>query len=787
MKLLQRFKAFILCCLILIYIAPACAQKYDLDWVNAIGGKWYESITSIASDGNNSIYSVGNFVDSLDFDPGSNVMHLPVIYNNEQSSFIYKTDASGLPIWVKKFSNLSGQTIGNPTITIDSFNNLYITGAFGGTIDFDPGSDTFSLTAQGYGGSDIFIVKLDSAGNFIWAKNINGGDSYVNSNDIVYKDGYIYIVGTIGEVYDSIDFDPDPVSVFKFMPPGLNNAYVLKMDTMGKYVWAKVLSGVDLFGDQVTGIAITADNDGNVAVTGNYNGTIDFDPGDEEHVLTNKYKRNIYVLKLNNSGNFIWVKEGIGKGYDEPRDITTDMHNDIYVIGYFNLNYTGSVVYFDTIDFDPGPDRYDLISNNQGDAFILKLRASGNFGWAKQLGGQSFDQGTSISVSKLGVVYTSFSTKMSGTIPNRPEVVDFDPNSGVFNIAAPIAGALHLGMCFLDTSGKFLWGGILGNGGNQAAEPYERISITHDLLGNVYLGGYYRTQTRELDTVDFDPGSNIEMVNYAGGDDIFLLKLSPCIIRNTVTAQGCDNYVSRGNTYVESGIFADTSTRTPGICDSIFTLNLMLNYGTIDTLIVTRCDSFSYNGQNYTTDGFYTHNFITSKDCDSIIVVNLVITGVTPDTAVSQFGTTLSSLAFGATYQWLDCGNGNIPVKGATNARFTPTQNGSYAVVVTGSGGCTDTSYCYTVTDLTDINDPVMENSIYMYPNPAQEQITIETQQALQNGIMRISTMQGQVLLQQYELRGRQFYADIRPFATGIYILEISDGSRMTKFKLIKK
>ncbi len=791
MKLLHKFKAGYLCFLILVCIAPGYAQKYNLDWVNAVGGKGRldEMITSITVGKSNHIYSVGDFADTLDFDPGSGSMLLPEI-QYVYSTFIYKTDASGRPKWVKKFSN-TGDYYNNPKlIATDDLDNIYIAGRFTGTVDFNPGDSVYNLTAQA---SDIFIVKLDSGGNFIWAKNIDGRRAqYLTSSKIVCKNDYVYITGSIqgtsSSPVDSFDFDPDAtVAMAPISNQNLPNIYILKLDTSGNYNWAKTINFLDAPATVAEGTSVAVDNAENVIITGFFTGAANFDPGRSNDTLsTAGPNQEIYIMKLTSTGGFAWAKStnttvdptGLTIA-NEGRDIATDVYNNIYVTGNFGYCFSPLTA---TVDFNPNSDgNFTLTdSTSQGDIFILKLNTDGNVKWVKQIGGAGGpDLGFSISVSNLGIVATSFSINMTDTI-------DFDPNSTIFNVTSALAGAMHHGICLLDTSGKFIWGGIMAPSTNYNYDLY-RSSIAQDLIGNVYLGGYYSSLTRPGTLVDFDPTSNSAEVNYGGGYDVFLFKLSRCTVENVENAQGCNSYVFRGRTYTQDGVFTDT-THIRGICDSIFTLNLNLGYATIDTLNISSCDSFNFNSRNYTASGFYTNQFTTAiGNCDSIVVINLAISGITPDTAVAQSGTTLTSFASNSTYQWLDCSNGSTPVSGATSQSFTPTKNGQYSVVVTGNEGCTDTSFCYSITGLTGVDGLITKNTVHLYPSPAQEQVTIEMKQDLQNGRIQLMTLQGQILLQQTRLQGKRFHMDISPFAAGIYVIKISEGDQVLKLKLTKQ
>ena len=65
-----------------------------------------------------------------------------------------------------------GQNLNGHFMDLDSGKYIYISGYFTSTADFDPGPGFFNMTSNG--GTDIYVAKFDSAGNFIWAKQIGG-------------------------------------------------------------------------------------------------------------------------------------------------------------------------------------------------------------------------------------------------------------------------------------------------------------------------------------------------------------------------------------------------------------------------------------------------------------------------------------------------------------------------------------------------------------------------------------------------------------------------------------
>ncbi len=805
-KVIQKYRFAVIFLLLSLGFTQIYAQRYNIDWLNAIkGNNWpsrivanrtdysEEHIISIVSDKNANIYSLGYFNDTLDFDPGAGNLIVPQAREN-RGVFISKTNANGNIIWVRKISGKSGLTISianHSKISIDNSDNLYITGDFRDTIDCDPGPNVYNLIPRkmsGFNGGNTFVIKLDSGGHFNWAKQLEG--SFWNNTVVNDATGCTYVTGlTLNP--DSIDLDPGP-GIVKFGPP-VNSMYVLKLDQLGSYAWAKGLTAPDTVSNDYSVIipySLAVDPDNNILITGNYTASIDFDPSNNSiHTLTSSYdpiydfySEDIFICKLNSAGDYLWAKSiGNASGGDCGYSIACDEKGNVYTTGYFGLPWGVDVLPY---DFDPGPNSFTLTPIGPGDIFISKLDADGNFRWAKRLGGIDFDQGNSISISKSGLVYTagSGSTGDTSALP----IMDLDPNAEIYNVQGPLTGGLHHIISVLDTGGNFVWGNIIGPAGGIALFPYERSAVTHDEQGSIYLGGEYKYLLKKDSSIYFDPGPDEFLVNYGGGTDIFLLKLAPCYEYNTTSISACNKFTFQGKDYIQSGRYMDTS-HTRGICDSIFILDLILGSSSTDTLHVNACDSFSYFQQIYTTSGTYTHNYRSMLECDSIVIMKLIIDGTTPDTSVLQLGNTLTSLAPNVSYQWVNCGNGYMPVNGATDQAFSPTSNGNYAVIVTGMGGCTDTSNCYTITGLTNIPELGQGNKILFYPNPIDEGITIESSLGLKNATIKLINSIGQIVWQQAAVTGYKIYLDTTVFTSGFYSIDINEGGKSVRFKIVKK
>jgi hypothetical protein len=374
-------------------------------WAKQMGGAAGSIGTSIALDAAGNIYTTGYFFGVGDFDPGAGVHNLTSAGNND--IFVSKLDASGNFVWAKNIGGTGDERA--YSIAVDMAGNVYTTGYFKSTSDFDPGAGTYNLTPLG--GEDIFVSKLDPSGNFVWADGMDGTNDERGWAVAVDAVGNVYTTGTF---YGTVDFDPG-VGVNNLVSAGSNDMFITKLNTSGALVWAKRIGGAA--GDEI-GRAIAIDG-GNVYTTGEFNGTVDFDPGAGVFNLTSAGNADMFVSKLDTSGTFIWAKSIGGISTDAGYGIAVDGAGNVYTTGRFS----------DTVDFDPGAGTFHLMSAGLDDIFVSKLDASGNFVWAGRMGGTSIDEGNSIAVDAGGgCVYAT------GDFVSTP--ADFDPGTSVFNLTS---------------------------------------------------------------------------------------------------------------------------------------------------------------------------------------------------------------------------------------------------------------------------------------------------------------------------------------------------------------
>ncbi len=475
------------------------AQNVNLSWAASFHGAGQEVGKSVAVDFQGNVYTTGYFTGTVDFDPGVNVYQLSSA--GQQDMFISKLDGNGHLIWAKRIGGL-GNDLSN-AISLDMSGNLFITGFFRNTVDFNPDAGTSNLSSYTNNSQDIFVTKLDTAGSFIWAKSF-GGSGYYDSIGNMYPAvsiGYSVQADIQGNVYSTgsfvgdIDFDPNS-GIMLLSSLSVPNIFVSKLDANGNLVWAKQM-GEHTSGDEAYALAL--DNAGFVYTTGVFSDTADFDPGPSAYSLISGAYNQAFISKLDTSGNFIWAKKiGGTTPNDQASGLSLAVHpnGDILVSGKFK----GSA------DFDPGAGVFNLSSNGNFDFFLSRLDTNGDILWAKSIGGAGGDFCYSAVLDLAGNAYVTGSFKGQ---------VDFDPSTDTAFLTSGYTTTQDAFLMKLNAAGNFLWAIQMGGAGNESGN-----SLCIHSAASIFLTGYYGG------IADFDPGPEIHNLVASGGADAFIMKLN---------------------------------------------------------------------------------------------------------------------------------------------------------------------------------------------------------------------------------------------------------------------
>jgi hypothetical protein len=374
-------------------------------------------------------------------------------------------------------------------VGVDSEGNVYAAGLFEHTIDLDPGPG-FDIHSASSFYEDIFIVKLDKDGKYLWGCTWGLPNAPDRIHDMdVDKAGNVYAVG---QFLSTIDFDPGS-GVDEHTSNGSWDVYVTKFNKNGGHEWARTWGGFD--SDGACGVVV--DENLNVYISSFFSLTVDFDPGDGTDIHTTNESTDVCLSKLDKYGNFLWARSWGGDSSEFPEwGAGVDGSGNVYIPGEFQ----------NTVDFDPGPDT-DLHTSktpNLLDYFVTKFDSGGNHVWAITWGGYENDWLKSISVDTLGNVFV--------TGPIYSESIDCDPGPGVVKLYQKD------GWNFLS---KFDSSGILQWACNWQEQEGGYTYVAADGQGGAYVVGMF------INTIDLDPGPGLALHESKGFGDAFLNRFLP--------------------------------------------------------------------------------------------------------------------------------------------------------------------------------------------------------------------------------------------------------------------
>lgn len=324
-------------------------------------------IWGAAMDAQGNTIVTGKFGGTIDIAPGAPVTSMTAT----SGFFVAKYSASGAVLWAHSFQSTSGSTdhVGSEKLALDGAGNIYISGAFRGTVDFDPGAGTANLTSLDWfnnpGTNNAFLLKLDSTGAFQWARQFRG-DAVVGWALAAAPSGRVYIGGGF-----NLDMDCDPgtgVATATALS-ALWNSFVIALDDAGNYSWH--VSWDSTIGEMIVDMACDASQ--RLYVTGMFIGTVQFDPNGTQGAVTAYGHVDALVARYNASGTLDWVNQygQASTNNNSGRTIRLDGSGNVWVSG----QHKGS------IDFDTGAGTAVLTPQADVDGFVLKLTGDGDYQW----------------------------------------------------------------------------------------------------------------------------------------------------------------------------------------------------------------------------------------------------------------------------------------------------------------------------------------------------------------------------------------------------------------------
>ncbi|MDH6253863.1 hypothetical protein M2347_003590 [Chryseobacterium sp. H1D6B] len=481
------------------------------NWGGKIGGTGYDRADHVITDLYGDVLVDGKFSGNSDF--GISSPANSISSSGSSDAYIAKYSGTGSLRWVKAFASnpMSNDTPYINSTATDSSGNIYITGHFNGSVDFDP-SPTGTKILTSNGNADIFIAKLDRNGILVWAGSIGGAEYDRGFGITVDSQDKVYVTGSFRT---TADFDITS-GVFNMTSEYIDTTFILKMDKNAQLIWGKVTQGT---GSDI-GTSIAVDAAFNVFVTGNNYGTTDFDPSPTgTFTLSNSFAGQAYLMKLDSNGNFLNAGATTASNqshYARSQKIKIDSNNNILIAGSFS----------GTSDFNFGTADNSMTSYGtygSSDAFVLKVDNNLNYVWATKLGAQFADGAYGLAI---------------------------DPNNNI------LTTGYFQGIIVNDYSGRygeevFVW--ALDPAGNQIGlEDYigpgsgdQGNDIAIDKSGNIYAAGMFYTSLKDRTIFNYSSAGNSDGFLIKLGNTAYQLpaNLPPTAVTDSFTQNGTGSYV----------------------------------------------------------------------------------------------------------------------------------------------------------------------------------------------------------------------------------------------------
>ena len=364
--------------------------------------------------------------------------------------------------------------------------NIFLLGRFQETVDFDPGPATANLTSAAF--YDGFVAKYTPAKELLWVRQISGNDDDEYGRAIDFDAaGNVYVAGQFAS--QSASF-----GAFTVANQGSFDAFLTKMDTSGNFLWVRTWGGSQW--DEASGISI--DSGGVVHVVGDFEETVDFDPGPGVSERSSQgILDDAFLARFNTNGDFQSVVTMGGPAYDWVDSVATDDAGNAYVAGRFE-----QTAQFGTSD---GVTPVQLTSAGGTDGFLMKVSPTGHTDWIRQASAASSVSNSKVGYDGNGHLY--FTGGFRDTLDLGPGTASLTNTNGARS---------DVFFSKWDTSGSLVWTGQIGGLGTDIIND-----MAFDSQNAPHFIGVFR------ETADLDPGPTIVERTSLESYDAFTLKLNP--------------------------------------------------------------------------------------------------------------------------------------------------------------------------------------------------------------------------------------------------------------------
>lgn len=462
-------------------------------------------------------------------------------------------------------------------------------------------------------------------------------DGAFDANHNIYLKGFFK---------SKLDFDPGPDS-FNFYSQGIGDGYVLSLDEEGNFQWAKHLPTEDENGTSAiaihddlayatghdfglsvlqsryvsdgtdtvihyinSGTNIQIDHEGEIIVCGEFYKKLDFDPSSSDTLWLDPFGGgDAFLAKLSADGELLWIRQIGGTGYTSALTVVVDHENGYLVTGQFSGN----------LELDNSSPGYELTAEGHGSSFLIKYNQNGDLSWYKMIGS-----------SDVNTVRTIALDEHNHYVIGGHFKVDLDFKDSMNPSIFQSVGDFDIFLAKIDSEGHYQWMQTFGGTEDQymgdiAVDQDEKIFV---------LGSFYGT-------VDFDPGTDANVITSSGYADIFIQEYAfDGAYRNTYHISGPDAeygtniLIGHNGKMVLLGHYGKSVDFDLGV-DSIFYSSSGSNDAFIakysicqpsDTMMeVSSCDSLSINDELYLSSGQYVQHLQNMSGCDSLLYLDVTV------------------------------------------------------------------------------------------------------------------------------------------------------------------
>ena len=713
---MKNIKVILIKASLLITNINVFAQAPSIQWQNVIGGSSSEYVYSCnpTSDGG---YILGGY------------SYSGISGDKTESSlggadyWVIKLDSLGNIVWQNTIGGSGDDALFSAEETVDGG---FILGGYSYS------GISGDKTEANAGGTDCWIIKLNSMGSIVWQNTIGGTLDDGTWNIQQTSDG-----GFIMAAYSSSNISGDKTENSQ----GGSDYWVVKLTSTGLIAWQNTIGGTN--NDWIYSMDLCGDG-GYILGGYSYSGISGDKTEDNIGITTNS---NYWIIKINATGDILW-QNSIGGIYDDKAFSVEQTIDGGYIIGGYGTTALASTL--------------DKLEGGLGglDYWVVKLNNTGSIEWENTIGGSAEDYLYSIDLTPDGgFILGGYSTS---SISGDKTDLSF--------------GSEDYWVLKLNSSGNILWQNVFGG-------------LSNDRLRNIQStidGGFILTG-HSLSGIS---GNKTEAS--LGSYDYWVIKLFPDCIPSSELCNLIDDDCDGA---IDDGIAEAVTISAGGVTTFCQGGSVVLSATYTGTSVQWQKDGVNIAGAtlgNYTVTNKGNYTCVTTSLCGSATSTGIYVTvNKNPSASIAAGGPTtfcagesviLTEVpSGGCTYQWY---KGASALVGATSTSYIATVSGNYKCRVTKAA-----TGCYKNSNTISVNATCKEGEIIsdliVYPNPTKDILIIEFS-GINNGTIEITNIAGQIVFME-RLNDSRMEIKVSEYPVGMYILKFISEENETVAKFIKE